>query len=108
MPDYNWPPLEKRKVMGKRLTRLDGTAKSSGRAKYSSDLKPDGMLFAELLTCPHAHARVSSIDINAAKSVPGVTAVRVISPAGTEIQWPGTEVAVVAANSEAAAREPGR
>jgi xanthine dehydrogenase YagR molybdenum-binding subunit len=108
MPDYSWPPLDKRKVMGKRLTRLDGTAKSSGRAKYSSDLKPEGMLFAELLTCPHAHARVSSIDISAAQKMPGVTAVRVISPAGTEIQWPGTEVAVVAANSETAARDAAR
>jgi len=105
MPDYSWPPLDKRKVMGKRLTRLDGVAKSSGRAKYSSDLTPQGMLFAELLTCPHAHARVTSIDIGPAQKMDGVTSVRVMSPAGTEIQWPGTEVAVVAATSETAARD---
>ena len=54
--------------------------KSSGRAKYSSDLKPQGMLFAELLTCPHAHARVTSIDISAAQKLKGVTSVRVMSP----------------------------
>jgi hypothetical protein len=42
MPDYSWPPMEKRKVMGKRLTRLDGIAKSSGRAKYNSDVNPQG------------------------------------------------------------------
>jgi len=108
MPDYSWPPMDKRKVMGKRLTRLDGVAKSSGRAKYSSDLSPQGMLFAEMVTCPHAHARVTAIDTSAAQKMPGVTAVRVVSPAGTEIQWPGTEVAVVAANSETAARDAAR
>ena len=39
MPDYNWPPMEKRKVIGKATTRLDGPMKSTGRAKYASDLK---------------------------------------------------------------------
>ena len=34
-----------------------------------------------------------------------MTAVRVISKAGTEIQWAGTEVAVVAADNETSARD---
>src|SRR5215210_4060921 len=102
MPDYSWPPMDQRKVMGKRISRLDGTAKASGRAKYPTDLNPKDMLFAVLLTSPHAHARVRSIDTSAAEKMKGVTAVRVISKAGTEIQWAGTEVAVVAATSEGA------
>jgi xanthine dehydrogenase YagR molybdenum-binding subunit len=105
MPEYSWPPMDKRKVIGKRLSRLDGTAKSSGRAKYSSDLNPQGLLHAALLTCPHAHARVRSIDTSAASKMPGVTAVRVMSPAGTEIQWAGAEVAVVAAATEPQAQD---
>ena len=36
-PDYSWPPMEKRKVIGKRFKRLDGPQKSTGRAKYTSD-----------------------------------------------------------------------
>ena len=108
MPEYNWPPMDKRKVIGKRLSRLDGSAKSSGRAKYSSDLNPQGLLHAALLTCPHAHARVRSIDTSAAEKMPGVTAVRVISAAGTEIQWAGTEVAVVAAATESQAHDAAR
>ena len=99
MPDYSWPPEKQRRVMGRGLTRVDGPVKASGRAKYSSDLKQPSMLHAALLTCPHGHARVKNIDTTAAAGLSGVTAVRVISPAGTEIQWAGTEVAAVAAVS---------
>ncbi len=105
MPDYSWPPMDKRRVIGKRTSRLDGTAKASGKAKYSSDLNPPGLLQAALLTSPHAHAKVKSIDTSAAEKMDGVTAVRVMSKPGTEIQWAGTEIAVVAATSEAIARD---
>src|SRR5262245_29422624 len=105
MPDYSWPPMEKRRLMGKRIDRVDGGQKSSGRAKYASDLNRTGMLYAVILTCPHAHAKVVSIDTGEAKNTSGVTAVRVISPAGTEVQWAGTEIAVVAATSEDIARD---
>src|SRR5438876_4632855 len=100
MPDYSWPPMDKRRVIGKRTSRLDGTVKASGKAKYSSDLNPPGLLHAVLLTSPHAHAKVKSVDTSAAEKMRGVTGVRVISPAGTEIQWAGTEVAVASATTE--------
>ncbi|MBM3776365.1 MAG: xanthine dehydrogenase family protein molybdopterin-binding subunit, partial [Acidobacteria bacterium] len=105
MPEYSWPSMEKRRVMGKSLSRLDGPQKASGRAKYTSDLNLPGTLHAVLLTSPHAHARVTSIDTGEAERSPGVTAVRVIAPAGTEIQWAGAEVAVVAARTEEQARD---
>src|ERR1700730_15960989 len=105
MPNYSWPPMDKRVVMGKRLNRLDGPGESTGRAKYNSDLNPDGLLFGVLLTSPYAHAKIKSIDISAAKSLKGVTAVRIIKDAGTEIQWEGTEIAAVAAVSEEIARD---
>ena len=98
--DYSWPPMEKRRVMGKRINRLDGIVKASGAAKYNSDLRPDGMLFGALLTSPHAHATVKNIDISAAKALPGVTAVRVIAKPGAEIQWAGAEIAAVSAKTE--------
>ncbi|MBV8817086.1 MAG: hypothetical protein JO022_01945, partial [Acidobacteriaceae bacterium] len=105
MPDYNWPPMDQRKVMGKRLSRLDGPVKTTGAAKYNSDIKPEGMLFAALLTSPHAHAKVTKVDVSAAKSSPGVTSVRIIAEPGTEVQWAGQEIAVVAANTEEAAND---
>jgi xanthine dehydrogenase YagR molybdenum-binding subunit len=92
-------------VIGKRTSRLDGYAKSSGKAKYSSDVKRPGLLYGAVLTCPHAHARVTSIDVSAAEKSKGVTAVEVLAKAGEEIQWAGYEVAAVAATSEDQARD---
>ncbi|HZT37021.1 MAG TPA: xanthine dehydrogenase family protein molybdopterin-binding subunit [Bryobacteraceae bacterium] len=105
MPDYHWPPMEKRRVMGQRVSRLDGLDKATGKAKYNSDINPDGLLFGAILTCPYAHARVRSIDTSAAEKLPGVTAVRVVNGAGKELQWQGQEIAFVAATSEPAARD---
>jgi xanthine dehydrogenase YagR molybdenum-binding subunit len=105
MPDYSWPPEEKRKVIGKATKRLDGGLKSSGRAKYSSDFNQKDLLFGALLTSPHAHARVTSIDTGEAEKVQGVTAVRIIATPGTELMWTGQEVASVAATTEEAAKD---
>ena len=105
MPNYSWPEMKDRRQIGKSPARLDGIPKSSGRAKYPSDLNPPGLVHAVMLTSPHAHARIKSIDVSAAKAMKGVTAVRVISEPGTEIQWAGTEVAVVAADKETTARD---
>src|ERR1700690_1932297 len=99
-PDYSWPPMDKRKVIGTSPKRLDGPVKSSGRAKYTSDTKPQGMLFGAYLVSPHAHARVTSIDTSAADKIPGVKASHVRAPAGTEIQYQGWEIAAVAATTE--------
>src|SRR5258705_1403569 len=100
MPNYSWPPMDKRRIMGKPIKRLDGPVKSSGRAKYNSDLNPKDLLHAVVLTCPHAHAKVTAIDTKLAEEIKGVAAVRVISAPGTEIQWAGTEVAILAAGTE--------
>jgi len=104
-PDYSWPPMEKRKVIGQRFKRLDGPQKSAGRAKYSSDTRPKDLLFGAYLTSPHPHARVKSIDTSEAEKVKGVMAVQVEAPAGTEVQWQGFEVAAVAATTEEIARD---
>ena len=104
-PDYNWPPMETRKVIGKPYKRLDGPQKAAGRAKYASDINLKDMLYAAYLTCPHGHARVTSIDTSAAGKMTGVQAVHVIAEAGRELQWHGQEVAAVAATTEEAARE---
>ena len=105
MPDYSWPPMESRRVMGKRLTRLDGTQKASGKAKYNSDVRPAGTIHAAILHSPHAHCRIKSIDISEAQKLPGVTAVRVVTPAGTEVNWAQAELAVVSATREEIARD---
>ncbi|PYT32241.1 MAG: xanthine dehydrogenase family protein molybdopterin-binding subunit [Acidobacteria bacterium] len=108
MPDYSWPPMEKRRVIGKPTRRLDGGLKASGKAKYASDFTQKDLLFGALLTSPHAHARVTSIDTSAAEKLPGVTALRVIATPGTEVMWTGQEIAAVSANTEEIAKDATR
>src|SRR3984893_16592274 len=104
-PDYSWPPMESRKVTGKPIKRLDCAQKASGRAKYASDFSRKDLLFGAYITCPHAHARVTSVDTSAAEKMPGVKSVHVWSGAGKEIQRQGTEIAAVAATTEEIAKE---
>src|SRR5438309_604939 len=55
--------------------RLDGPFKVSGRARYVSDVRLPGTLFAKFLQSPHPHARIRAVNTSAAKAVPGVHAV---------------------------------
>ncbi len=100
---YDWPEAGERHLIGTRIKRIDGPIKSSGRAKYTYDEHPAGMLFGRMLTCPYAHAKITSLDTSAAEKLPGVKGVLVIQPVGTEIQWAGDEIVAVAAESETAA-----
>ena len=71
-PDYKWPEPEKRSLIGKRISRVDGPPKVSGHAKYTYDLHPPGMLYGKVLRSSHAHAKIVSIDLSAAEKMPGV------------------------------------
>jgi xanthine dehydrogenase YagR molybdenum-binding subunit len=112
MPDdnakYAWPAAEQRSLIGKRISRVDGPDKVSGRAKYTYDVHRPGMLFGKVVRCPHAHAKVVSVDTSAAEKMPGVKAVHVIQGPGTEIQWAGDDIVVIAAVDEATAADAAR
>jgi len=105
MSEYSWPNPASRPLLGKRISRVDGPIKSSGRAKYTYDYNPQGLLAGAILRCPHAHARITSIDISAAEKMPGVKAVVGIQKPGTEIFWAGDEVVGVAAVDEVTAED---
>ncbi len=98
-----WP--ENPRLIGTKITRLDGLAKASGRAKYPSDTRPEGTLFAVMLYSPHAHAKIKSIDTTAAEKMPGVKAVSTIAAAGTTLRYQGDDIAAVAAETEEQARD---
>ena len=55
--------------------RPDAPPKVLGRFAYSSDLEAAGMLWGHTVRSPHAHARIVSIDITRAVTMPGVHAV---------------------------------
>jgi 4-hydroxybenzoyl-CoA reductase alpha subunit len=62
-------------VIGKRLRKIDGWGKVTGAAVYADDITLPGMLHGRILRSPHPHARIRSIDTDAAAAVPGVYAV---------------------------------
>lgn len=106
-------------TVGKRTRRKDGLDKLVGRTRYAGDVSLAGLLHARLVLSPYAHARIISIDTSAALAVPGVKAVytsetlglanpesssRTQSPlASKEALWCGHPVAIVLADTEAAA-----
>jgi len=105
MAEYKWPDPDKRSLIGKRISRVDGPDKVSGKAKYNSDLNRPGMLHGKVLRSPHAHAKIVSIDTSAAERMAGVKAVHIIQKPETEIRWAGDEIVAVAAVDEPTAAD---
>jgi 4-hydroxybenzoyl-CoA reductase subunit alpha len=68
-------PADAGAVIGSRLGKVDGIAKSTGRALYTDDIALPGMLHGRILRSPHAHARILSIDTSEAEAMEGVHAV---------------------------------
>lgn len=108
MAEYKWPEEGKRKYIGKRISRIDGPDKVSGKAKYTYDINRPGMLFGKVLRSPHAHAKIVSIDTSAAEKMPGVAGIRIIQGPGAEIKWALDEIALVAAVDEPTAEDAAR
>ena len=46
-----------------------------GHGRYTADIAIDGQAHGHLLRSPHAHAKIVSVDVAAAKSMPGVLAI---------------------------------
>jgi len=108
MASEKWPEAGKRSLIGKRIARLDGPAKSSGRAKYTYDVNRPGLLHGKMVVSPHAHAKIVSLDTSAAEKMPGVKAIQVMIEPGKEVQWEGQEILAIAAETEQQARDAAR
>ncbi len=124
-------PNEEFRVVGKRIVKVDAEKLVRGKPVYTDDFRLPGMLYAKLVTSPHAHARIMSIDTSKAEALPGVHAVLtykdvprvVFSSAGqshptpsprdnvsldNKVRFVGDRVAVVAAETEEIAEEAAR
>ncbi len=66
-------------VVGRSVPPSAGPRLTQGREPFTFDLEPGhpaaGALVLRLVTSPHAHARITAIDTDAARAVPGVVAV---------------------------------
>jgi CO/xanthine dehydrogenase Mo-binding subunit len=108
-------------AIGQSVERADGPLKLSGQAEFTGDIRLPGMLYAAVLHSPVAHARIRSVDTSAAEQADGVVAVltsddlsdidpyyghalrdRPIVALG-KVRFTGEPVAVVAAQTQAAA-----
>jgi xanthine dehydrogenase YagR molybdenum-binding subunit len=93
-----WPA--NRRLIGTRVSRVDGPDKATGRAKYSFDINRPRMLHARILRSPHAHATIKSIDTAAAEKTAGFRAIYLIKKAGAELFFAGDEILAIAADTE--------
>src|SRR5918911_4872043 len=110
------------RVVGKRLKRADSPERLTGQVRYTGDLVLPGLLHGRLVRSPYAAARIVSIDKSQAEATPGVVAVltaedlpvndirgavesRTIVMAFERTTYVGQPVAVVLAESEAAAED---
>lgn len=106
--------------VGIRRPRIDGRAKATGAVRYAGDLNQPGLLHARIVPAVYAHARIRGIDRAAALDVAGVVAVlaapdlpvvgsgpqRRYEPlAREEVVYAGQPIALVIAESEAAAED---
>ena len=107
-------------AIGVSRRRLDGEGKVRGTTRYAADLPVQGLLHARLVLAAEAHGRIGRIDGEGALRVPGVVAVltaadlpivpgaagRAGQPlAREEVVFSGQPVAMVVAESEAAASD---
>jgi xanthine dehydrogenase YagR molybdenum-binding subunit len=105
-PLQQWPegPLA---VVGRPAPRKDAAERVRGEARYTADIRLPGMLHAAVLRSPHAHARVTRIDLGPALALPGVRAGLGPGEANgleAEAGFQGAPVAAVAADTLAQAR----
>jgi carbon-monoxide dehydrogenase large subunit len=110
----------KSEYVGKRIPRVEGLEKVTGRAAYSVDVELPGMLYGAVLRSPLAHARIAAIDLTDAWKARGVKAIVTAKDfpflfggmlrdqpflAIDRVRHVGEPVAAVAATTEAEARE---
>lgn len=115
-------PETKLAVAGHSIARTDDLQKVTGTLMYAADYPQEGYLHGKILRSPHPHARIKSIDISKAKSLPGVAAVLTAEDVpgrngfgailadqpvicGDKVRFVGDGVALVAADTQAIARE---
>jgi CO/xanthine dehydrogenase Mo-binding subunit len=96
-----WPegPLT---TVGQEVPRVDGLDRARGQIQFTADIQLPGMLHTAVLRSPFARARVTSIDLDAARAARGVRAV--VGPGELDVLqeepgYVGHAVAAVAAET---------
>ncbi|HUI05768.1 MAG TPA: xanthine dehydrogenase family protein molybdopterin-binding subunit [Verrucomicrobiae bacterium] len=96
----SWP--KNPNVLGTRAQRVDGPAKVTGAAKYSSDMQPAGWLYGLIYRAPWPAAKVTAVNLDKARRVPGIKAVIAEREGERTIRFYGEELAAVAGTTKQA------
>ena len=99
----SWRDPDASRLVGRKVPRVDGPAKVRGQARYTYDVRLPGMLYGRLLTSPHAHCKIKSMDLGAVRKMPGVKCA--IGQIGRELRFQGEWVAAVAAETDEQAED---
>ncbi len=101
----SWGEASESRLIGKRITRLSGKDKVTGKAKYTFDINRPGMLYGRILRSEVPHATVMGIDMSQAEALPGVKAVIPLIESGKKLRYQGQEIAAVAAETDDIAKD---
>src|SRR5687767_7293053 len=98
-----WP--KQTRYLGKSTPRVDGLLKATGAAKYTSDIRVSGMLWAGILRSRWGSAEILSIDLTRARAVPGIKAALLVRELPRRARYYGEELAAVAGVSRTVVEE---
>jgi aerobic carbon-monoxide dehydrogenase large subunit len=62
-------------MIGRSVKRVEDKRFITGRGKYTDDIILPGLTYATFVRSPYAHAKIISVNTDAAKSMPGVVAI---------------------------------
>ncbi|MCA9733105.1 MAG: xanthine dehydrogenase family protein molybdopterin-binding subunit [Deferribacteres bacterium] len=101
-----WDGQADLKYVSKRVPRVDGEAKTTGRAKYTFDIQLPGMLYGKFLRSQYPAAVIRKIDTSKAENYPGVKAIiPVQEKLPMIVRFAGQEILAVAAETRHQAEE---
>ncbi len=101
----SWGEASETRLIGKRIPRLSGKDKVTGKAKYTFDINRPGMLYGHILRSEVPYATVLGIDMSEAEALPGVEAVISLIETGRKLRYQGQEIAAVAAKTDDIAKD---
>ena len=96
----SWP--QPTKYISQPTPRVDGPAKVTGRAHYSSDIQADGWLYGMILRSKWPAAKILSVNLDKARQIPGIKAAVVAKEGQFTVRYYGDEIAAVAGTTKQA------
>jgi len=96
----SWPA--ETKYISHSTARIDGAAKVTGKARYSSDIQATGWLYGMILRSKWPAAKITDINLDKALQVPGIKAAVLARSKEFTVRYYGEELAAVAGTSKQA------